>query len=290
MPQSDVPGEHTSPTQPFPTKPPPFARQTFTERDINPYLPEAEQEILRQKLRTSRNDGLFTPPSFEGSIGMPGHNGGANWAGSAVDPINGELYIVSKNLPVMLRMELRRRGAVGAHVNGPVVTPEKPPQRSPPRRPRPRKARCATSRRTTSCAARRTAWAPMGPPWSHITAYDLNTGEIKWRIPHGGTAGIGADVGAHFPRGAPLVTAGGLRVRRDRARPPAARLRSRHRQGAVVVHAAGRVGRHSGDLRARRPAVPRGAGGGRRGVVRAALDPAPERRRSNAPTSCSRCR
>ena len=50
----------------------------------------------------------------------------------------------------------------------------------------------------------------MGPPWSELTAYDLNTGEIKWRVPHGGVTGIGADVGAHFPRGAPLVTAGGL--------------------------------------------------------------------------------
>jgi quinoprotein glucose dehydrogenase len=50
----------------------------------------------------------------------------------------------------------------------------------------------------------------MGPPWSELTAYDLNTGEIKWRVPHGGVTGIGDDVGAHFPRGAPLVTAGGL--------------------------------------------------------------------------------
>jgi quinoprotein glucose dehydrogenase len=52
--------------------------------------------------------------------------------------------------------------------------------------------------------------SPMAPPFSHLTAYDLNTGEIKWRVPNGGTAGIGAAVGAHFPRGAPLVTAGGL--------------------------------------------------------------------------------
>src|SRR6185503_19310425 len=51
VPQSDVPGEHTSPTQPFPTKPAPFARQTFTEADINPYLADAEKEVLRQKLR-----------------------------------------------------------------------------------------------------------------------------------------------------------------------------------------------------------------------------------------------
>jgi quinoprotein glucose dehydrogenase len=50
----------------------------------------------------------------------------------------------------------------------------------------------------------------MGPPWSEITAYDLNTGEIKWRKPNGGVTGIGTYVGAHFPRGAPLVTAGGL--------------------------------------------------------------------------------
>ena len=43
VPKSDVPGEESSPTQPFPTKPPPFARQSFTEKDINPYLPEEEQ-------------------------------------------------------------------------------------------------------------------------------------------------------------------------------------------------------------------------------------------------------
>ena len=210
VPQSDVPGEHTSPTQPFPTKPAPFARQTFTERDINPHLPPAEQEILRQKLRTSRNEGLFTPPSFQGSIGMPGHNGGANWAGSAVDPVNGELYIVSKNLPVMLRVELSDEEPSARTVNGPVVTREE-------------------AAATLAAAKTKAAQGPiryavpydfmrspsngmgaMGPPWSELTAYDLNTGEIKWRVPHGGVTGIGADVGAHFPRGAPLVTAGGL--------------------------------------------------------------------------------
>ena len=105
VPQSDVPGEHTSPTQPFPTKPAPFARQTFTEHDINPYLPDgregnpaAEAALRRATKACSRRR------ASQGSIGMPGHNGGANWAGSAVDPVNGELYIVSKNLPVMLRV------------------------------------------------------------------------------------------------------------------------------------------------------------------------------------------
>ncbi len=211
VPQSDVPGEHTSPTQPFPTKPAPFARQTFTAADINPHLPEAEKEILRQKLRYSRNEGLFTPPSFQGSIGMPGHNGGANWASSAVDPVNGELYIVSKNLPVMLRVEGPTTEEPSARtINGPVVTPEQAAQ--------------ALAAAKTAAAAGPVRYAvpydflrsptngmgAMGPPWSEITAYDLNTGEIKWRKPNGGVLGLGDDIGAHFPRGAPLVTAGGL--------------------------------------------------------------------------------
>ena len=80
VPQSDVPGEFSSPTQPFPTKPPPFARQSFTEKDIDPFATEAEQAAIREVLMNSRNEGLFTPPSLRGSISAPGHNGGANGA------------------------------------------------------------------------------------------------------------------------------------------------------------------------------------------------------------------
>src|SRR6187401_3181725 len=104
VPQTDVPGEASWPTQPFPTKPAPFARQTFTEKDINPFLPPAELEAMRQKVRNARNEGLYTPPSLRGSVSMPGHNGGANWGSGAVDPTRGEMYIVSKNMPVMLRL------------------------------------------------------------------------------------------------------------------------------------------------------------------------------------------
>ena len=104
VPQTDVPGEQTWPTQPFPTAPPPFARQSFTEKDINPFIPEPEQAKLRELLRTSRNEGLFTPPSLQGSIELPGHNGGANWGSSAVDPTKGTMYIVNKNLPTLLKV------------------------------------------------------------------------------------------------------------------------------------------------------------------------------------------
>jgi len=101
VPQTDVPGEKTSPTQPIPTVPPPFARQSFTEKDINPYLSAEDQAQVREMLKTVRNEGVYTPPSLRGSISMPGHNGGANWGSSAVNPTKGTFYIVSKELPTL---------------------------------------------------------------------------------------------------------------------------------------------------------------------------------------------
>jgi quinoprotein glucose dehydrogenase len=126
--------------------------------------------------------------------------------------MNGELYVVSKNLPVMLRAELTDEEPTVRSVVGPVVTPE---------------AAAAALAQAQAAAAEgpvrysvpydfmrspTNGMAAIGPPWSHITAYDLNTGEIKWRIPNGTTLGPGIpdDAGSHFPRGAPLVTAGGL--------------------------------------------------------------------------------
>jgi quinoprotein glucose dehydrogenase len=229
VPQSDVPGEHASPTQPFPTRPAPFARQTFAERDINPYLPAAEREALVQRFKTLRNDGLFTPPSFEGSISMPGHNGGANFATSAVDPARGEMYVVAKALPTVDRLTLPGQGGRGGVPNaaaalgaprggraGPIVTAEQ-------------KAQLTVQARELAATGEplrlespyefmnqnSVNMSAVGPPWSEMTAYDLNTGEIKWRIPTGSVLappelGIPPNTGSHFPRSGPLVTAGGL--------------------------------------------------------------------------------
>jgi glucose dehydrogenase len=215
VPQSDVPGEHSSPTQPFPTRPAPFARQTFTEKDINPYLPAPEREALVQRLKFLRNDGLFTPPSFSGSISMPGHNGGANFATSAVDPTRGEMYVVAKALPTVDRLTLPGEGGLGG-VRGPIVTPEQKTQMiaqatellangGPLRLASPYEFMNQNSLRMSA----------SGPPWSEMSAYDLNTGAIRWRIPTGTVLAppalaIPPNTGSHFPRGAPLVTAGGL--------------------------------------------------------------------------------
>jgi glucose dehydrogenase len=232
VPQSDVPGEFASPTQPFPTKPAPFARQTFTAKDINPYLPAAERQAVAERLKYLRNDGLFTPPSFEGSISLPGHNGGANFATSAVDPTRGEMYVVAKTLATVDRIALPappgagrgggRGGGGGADViaGGPIITPEQ-------------KAQMIKEAQALVDAAKAKgevvrfpspyefmnnnslSMSVVGPPWSEMTAYDLNSGEIKWRVPTGTVLAppemkIPANTGSHFPRGGPLVTAGGL--------------------------------------------------------------------------------
>jgi quinoprotein glucose dehydrogenase len=220
VPQTDVPGEVTSPTQPFPMKVPPFARQSFTEKDINPYLPEAEKERLRQLLKSVRNEGLFTPPSLEGSIQLPGHNGGANWGSTAVDPTKGEFYVVAKNMPTLMRLILSNEeptagGALGGGGQSPIVTAEQKAKLM-------ADAKAAAAKgpvRYTSpydfMQSPTNGMTAIGPPWSEITAYDLNTGEIKWRIPDGGVtapaeANIPPNTGAHMPRGGPLATAGGL--------------------------------------------------------------------------------
>jgi len=217
VPQTDVPGEWTSPTQPFPMKIPPFARQSFTEKDINPYLPEAEKELLRQRLKSVRNEGLFTPPSLEGSIELPGHNGGANWGSTAVDPTKGELYVVAKNMPTLLRLILSNEEP-SANVGGgvsPIITPEQKEKFIAAAK----EAAAKGSPRYTSpydfMQSPSNGMTAIGPPWSEITAYDLNTGEIKWRIPDGTVTAppeytIKPASGAHMPRGGPLATAGGL--------------------------------------------------------------------------------
>ncbi len=95
VPKSDVPGEHSWPTQPFPTKPAPYARQTLTEEDVSPYADNIEE--LKETVRNSRSEGPFTPLSEQGTIIFPGLDGGAEWGGAAADP-NGILYVNSNQM------------------------------------------------------------------------------------------------------------------------------------------------------------------------------------------------
>jgi len=220
VPQTDVPGEMTSPTQPIPTLPPPFARQSFTEKDINPYLTPEEQASVRDQLKNSRNEGVFTPPSMKGSVELPGHNGGANWGSSAINPTKGTFYIVSKELPTFLRIlppgAPTGRGGRGAARGNPPASdgPEAgtPPPSAPPVPGAPA-GFVAYNSPYDFFNTYANGMSAMGPPWSQLTAYDLNTGKIIWQVPNGempGLPGGKTEQGSYAPRGGVTATAGGL--------------------------------------------------------------------------------
>lgn len=103
VPASDLQGEQTWPTQPFPSRPAPFARQTIGEWDLTELTPEAHDSVL-ERFRTLRNDGLFTPPSRQGSIVFPGFDGGGEWGGAAVDRRTGVLYVNASDVPWIAAM------------------------------------------------------------------------------------------------------------------------------------------------------------------------------------------
>ena len=98
VPASDIPGEQAWPTQPFPTRPEPFARQRVTPSDLTTVSLEANAAALA-RYRTLREDGLFTPPSFAGSIVFPGFDGGGEWGGAAVDRETSVLYVNASDVP-----------------------------------------------------------------------------------------------------------------------------------------------------------------------------------------------
>ena len=193
VPRSDMPREQTWPTQPFPLKPPPFARQKFTVDDLSPFLDPQERAHYRDELLTAHNQGLFTPPSTHNTVQMPGNNGGANWGGAAVDPTKGMLYVVSKDLPAMLKLE-----------------PDAA-QKAQPRSPD------SDDERYTSgfgFMISSSGLSPIAPPWTSFTAYDLNEGAITWKIALGDVPDLAAkgikNTGSHYPKVGPVVTAGGL--------------------------------------------------------------------------------
>jgi glucose dehydrogenase len=191
VPRSDMPGEDTWPTQPFPTTPPPFARQTFTEKDLSPFIEDpAERARFLDDIRGARNEGMFTPPGVRNTIQMPGNNGGSNFGGAAVDPEHGTMFVVSKDYPTMLKL---------------TASPDTPANAEP---------RAIQYRSPFGFMATSSGLAAIRPPWTTLTAYDLNTGTITWQIPLGQVPELAAkgytDTGAHYPKVGPVVTAGGL--------------------------------------------------------------------------------
>lgn len=183
VPASDVPGEHTSSTQPFPMKPPALSQQIVTEQDLTERTPEAHAFAL-QWFRTLRTSGLFTPPSFQGTLETPGLHGGANWSGGSFDPATSTLYVNTNDVPYVVKLKRSHLwqnfpyDQTGYHK---FLDPQ--------------------------------GYPAIKPPWGRLSAIDLNRGEIRWQVPLGeypelAARGVPTTGTENF--GGSLVTAGGL--------------------------------------------------------------------------------
>jgi glucose dehydrogenase len=163
VPTSDVPGEWTAPTQPFPTKPAAYDRQGVTEADLVDFTPEIAA-AAREAIKDLRIGPMYTTSSLidasdgtRGALVLPHFGGGANWEGGAADPETGVLYVASQTTmnvfavnPANGRSDIRY-----LFVNGDAPRPLGLPL--------------------------------IKPPYGRITAIDMNSGEHRWMVPNGDT-------------------------------------------------------------------------------------------------------
>ncbi|MCJ7592955.1 MAG: pyrroloquinoline quinone-dependent dehydrogenase [Woeseiaceae bacterium] len=208
VPKSDIAGEETSATQPFPVLPEPFTRTTLNRDDLFG-MTFMGRSWCRDRFDELRYEGMFTPPSEQGTLHFPGFGGGGNWGGAAFDPESNLLIIKSMTVGTQHWLIPNPGGAItpmpdedSAAVPGSVY-------RSGDGDPLPG---------TPYSSLTRVFEAPTGvpctpPPWGTLTAIDMDSGKIRWQRPFGRTKRYGMT----FPEswgsaiiGGPIVTGGGL--------------------------------------------------------------------------------
>lgn len=195
VPQSDVPGEQSWPTQPFPTKPPPLSRLGIRPDEVFTGEPEHEKfcRDLVEKIGGVHNLGPYTSYSHkEFRIIFPGQQGGPNYGGVAVDPALGYVFVNSRDLGGMGRLEKSAAGDPVAY------------RRFSPLGPGTYYSRFWNPDRQLPC---------QQPPWAHLIAVNASTGDFAWKVPLGTSDVLEAE-GIHntgaFGQGGPMATAGGL--------------------------------------------------------------------------------
>jgi membrane-bound PQQ-dependent dehydrogenase (glucose/quinate/shikimate family) len=186
-PQTDVPGEASWPTQPIPVKPPPLSRSSMTAADITDVTPEAHR-FCADVFSKVENKGRYTPYGTRMTVVFPGTLGGATWSGVSYDPTLGYVFVNTNEVGALGQMVKQAQGAETAW------------------------------RRTSSLGEYgrfwdSNLWPCQKPPWGLLTAVNVNTGEIAWRVPLGMVDALEAR-GVHktgaLNIGGSIATAGGL--------------------------------------------------------------------------------
>jgi quinoprotein glucose dehydrogenase len=202
VPKSDAEGEEASPTQPFPVAPPPLVPQQLTADDAWGPTPE-DRNACRTQIQNLRSEGIFTPPSVQGTIAFPGNLGGMNWSSGAFDPEH-QIFVTNVNiLPMEVHLIRRDRyQAVEKAAKAGQFRAEVSPQHGTP---------YGMSRQLL----RSPSGAPCNPPpWGALVAVDLANGTIRWNVPLGTAADLLPNLASIPPGspnlGGPVVTAGGL--------------------------------------------------------------------------------
>jgi quinoprotein glucose dehydrogenase len=202
VPKSDADGEEASPTQPFPSAPPPLVAQRLTA-DEAWGLTEEDRNACHAVMEKLRSEGIFTPPSVQGTLAYPGNLGGMNWSSGAFDPER-QIFVTNvANLPMEVHLIPRDQyEAIEKAARMGQFRAEVSPQHG-----------------TPYGMSRRGLLAPSGfpcnpPPWGSLVAVDLANGTIRWNVPLGTTADMVTNP-AHIVQGTPnlggpIITAGGL--------------------------------------------------------------------------------
>lgn len=199
VPQSEVPQERTSKTQPFPLKPPPLSRMTMTEADIATVTPELEA-ACKKLMEGVQLGGPYLPVGYNRlRVQFPGNHGGVNWGGGSFDPRLGYLFLNSNELGQLQGY----RDRVAAREGAPDAGRGGRGDGSNPYQDVPGGSRFKIESMNMMC---------QQPPWGQLTAVNVNTGEFAWRVPLGVTDTLPPDKQntGRPGNGGPIATAGGL--------------------------------------------------------------------------------
>lgn len=202
VPQSEVPLERTSKTQPFPLKPPPLSRMTMRAADIATVTPELEA-ACKKLIEGVQLGGPYLPVSYNRlRVQFPGNHGGVNWFGTSFNPQLGYLFVNTNELGQLSGLQDHdpQKGQAGGVGTGNRVDPGGPYEGVPGGG---RFSVEGTGQQQLPC---------QQPPWGQLTAVNVNTGEFAWRVPLGVTDGLPPDKQktGRPGNGGTMATAGGL--------------------------------------------------------------------------------